>query len=50
MNRPIPITMANIDEQIEANDLRESRAAAEANGTTFLTEAKTSIQQPPQPS
>ena len=40
LNRPIPITMGNIDQQIEANE-------ATNDGTTFLTEAQTNLR--PQP-
>ena len=39
MNKPVPITMANIDQQIEMSE------AAAGNSTTFLTEAKPSMQQ-----
>ena len=43
LNKPIPITMANMDQQIDAGAL--------VDGTTFLTEPKTqqTSQQQPEP-
>ena len=40
LNKPVPITMDNIDQQIELNEA--AGAQGNNNSSTFLTEAKTS--------